>query len=277
MKKSLPVSAAIFSLIFLILIVVGYATHIPEHNKAGDCGSCHLNDPQGTLTPPPGPDGLIPPTEPVELLFTEDIVQICARCHPDAATLSHPIGTPVTGTIPPEFPLDWKDETTCTTCHFFHNEQNVYFLRSDKAGKEFCLLCHPMEFFTQMKDAGESLVEAHLISGLEAAVELGFIDPVSLECLGCHDGVTASEVKISVSATGYLQHESASSHPIGTDYAEYANIDTSVTPIDELPKEVLLVDGKVGCPTCHESYKEVHGALVITKQGSKLCFTCHRM
>ncbi len=141
MKKSFPVSAAIFSLIFFILIVVGYATHIPEHDKAGDCGSCHLNDPQNLA-------------EGDSLLFTEDIVQICARCHPDAANLSHPIGTPVTGTISPEFPLDRKDETTCTTCHFFHNEQNVYFLRSDKVSKEFCLLCHTMEFFTQRKYTG---------------------------------------------------------------------------------------------------------------------------
>ena len=264
MRRGYKIGLLLTAMAALSLIVVVYATHLPEHNKEGDCTTCHLNDPE---TVPPGDS----------LLFTEDIVQICARCHPGATTLSHPIGSTVTEPLPPEFPLDWKGETTCTTCHFFHDEQYPYFMRSGYTGKEFCLQCHTMNFFDQMLDGGESLVEAHLLTGLEVAVQLGYIDPLSLDCLGCHDGVTASEVRISVSEGGVIQHSASSAHPIGTDYAEYSNFDTSVEPISSLPPEILLVDGKMGCPSCHVPYDTVHGALVITQQGSKLCFTCHRM
>lgn len=265
MKRSYKIGGLATAVAVLTLIVVVYATHVPEHNKAGDCTGCHLNDPEAPLAPGEN------------LLFTEDIVQLCSRCHASAMTLSHPVGDAPSSPLPTEYPLDWKGETTCTTCHFFHNDQYAYFMRSPLAGKEFCLQCHTMDFFSQMLDQGTSLVEAHLITGLESAVELGYIDPVSLDCLGCHDGVTASEVKIAVGPGGAVQSSSSSSHPIGTDYVAFSNIDTSVPPINELPPEILLVDGKVGCPTCHVPYDAVHGALVIPQAGSKLCFTCHRM
>lgn len=255
---------AIASTLVLGLIVAVYATHVPEHTKQGDCLTCHLNDPTD-----------LAPDE--KLIFIKDLSRLCSDCHPNSATLSHPVGFPVSRSLPPEFVLDWKGEMTCATCHFFHKDPYPFFLRSSQAGKEFCLQCHDMDFFMDMVDGGESLITAHLVSGLDEAVDLGYIDTVSLECLICHDGVTASEVSISVSDTGVLNHQSGSDHPIGTDYAQYANFDTSYTPPEQLPAEVLLVDGKVGCPTCHVPYDEVHGALVITQQNSKLCFTCHRM
>ena len=265
MRRGYKIAGLVTAVAVLSLIVVVYATHIPEHNKSGDCSTCHLNDPQALLEPGES------------LLFTEDIVQLCSTCHPNAITLSHPVGSVPSSQVPAEYPLDWKGETTCTTCHFFHNEQYPAYMRSPLAGKDFCLQCHTMEFFTQMLDQGESLVEAHLLTGLEVAVELGYIDPISLDCLGCHDGVTASEVSISMGPGGAVLQSASSSHPIGTDYLAYTSVDTSVPSINELPSEILLVDGKVGCPTCHVPYGNVHGALVITQQGSKLCFTCHRM
>ena len=255
---------AIAATVVLGLIVAVYATHVPEHTKQGDCLTCHLNDPTD-----------LAPGE--KLIFIKDLSQLCSDCHPNSATLSHPVGFPVTSRLPRKFVLDWKGEMTCITCHYFHKDPHPFFLRSSKAGKEFCLQCHDMGFFMDMVDAGESLITAHLVTGLDEAVDLGYIDSVSLECIICHDGVTASEVSISLSDTGVLNHQSGSDHPIGTDYVKYADFNTSYAPANTLPPEVLLVDGKVGCPTCHVPYDEVHGALVITQEGSKLCFTCHRM
>lgn len=262
MAKGYPVPVAVITLLFIGLIIFVNATSVTEHAKSGDCGNCHLNDPEEKG----GKD---------RLLFTKDITQICSDCHPGSSKLSHPVGSLVKGALPKPFVVDWKGETTCATCHFFHKDANPFFLRTVQAGKNFCLLCHDMSFFRGMVDSGIALQGAHLVKTFEELKALGFIDPLSLECLQCHDGVTAKDVQILLSAGGAVEHLTGATHPIGVSQVEAARRDSGYVPPERLPEQITLIEGNVGCITCHEPYKKVHGALVMSMSGSKLCKACH--
>ncbi|TAN50389.1 MAG: hypothetical protein EPN21_09090, partial [Methylococcaceae bacterium] len=50
--------------------------------------------------------------------------QLCGRCHDNTMQMSHPSGfAPAPGkTIPAAYPLDWKGELTCSTCHKVHSD-----------------------------------------------------------------------------------------------------------------------------------------------------------
>ncbi|VAX22453.1 hypothetical protein MNBD_NITROSPINAE04-1127 [hydrothermal vent metagenome] len=250
-----------------LVAISGYTFAIGSgpHETQQDCLTCHLNDPAKVA-------------DVSKMLFKVDFTFMCSNCHEGIEALSHPVGMTIKQVIPAEFPKDWKGQMTCVTCHFFHGNTNGKYLRTATRGRDFCLLCHDMAFFKRMKDAGETLREAHLESLAKNKLPVGPIDSVSAACLECHDGSVSIDTFSNTSLSGSLvQHSGASSHPIGLNYAEKAQADRSYNPPAALPKEVILPEGKVGCVSCHQPYTENHGKLSVSRDGSRLCFSCHNI
>jgi len=65
------------------------------------------------------------------------------------------------------------------------------------------------------------------------------------------------------------------SHPIGMEYANYSYSNRTFKSIDSLSGQMIFVDGKVGCITCHNPLNPEKNHLVMDNTGSRLCFSCH--
>ena len=135
-----------------------------------------------------------------------------------------------------------------------------------------------MTFFRRMKDTGESLRRAHL-SQRASKDELALaLDGASLACLDCHDGSVTVETIANVRGSIAMAYVSrASSHPIGMDYRAAARDTALYHPMENLPPEVALPSGKVGCVSCHAPYKDRHGQLALSNARSGLCLSCHKL
>lgn len=230
------------------------------HPSGTGCGTCHIVGSDGELT------------QASKLVASQEL--LCVKCHERAVQLSHPSGFVPRRSLPAEFPLDWKGDLTCSTCHLTHGGEPG-LLRGKKHGKEFCLSCHEPAFFRNMKDAGSSLViSGHLDVGrARGTVD---IDAHSLHCLGCHAGGHSGGGSVSVSRGGVLRHASGSApHPIGRSYRD-ASLRGGFHPEHQLAqKKIVLSNGKISCVSCHEAYKKDHGKLVVSLNRSALCLSCH--
>ncbi len=103
------------------------------------------------------------------------------------------------------------------------------------------------------------------------------VDPLSRDCLGCHDGSRASDVTINLKNDPFRRQAMrgvTKDHAIGMDYAAYAANPRDFKPVFGNPK-MVFVDGKVGCLTCHDPANQERGHLVMSDRGSALCLTCH--
>jgi predicted CXXCH cytochrome family protein len=231
------------------------------HQSLGACPECHLS---GTE---------VLPEQAPRLIATQEV--LCARCHRDALRLSHPTGIVPRRALPADYPLDWKGELTCSSCHDTHGHEPG-LLRGAKRARDFCLACHDIAFFTRMKDEGTSIViSGHLDVGHRPAAAA--IDGYSLHCLGCHaGGYSAMGGTVTVSRTGVVQHGSGSSpHPIGRSYRDSARKGGFNPEATLAAKKIVLPDGMLSCVSCHEAYKADHGQLLMSNEGSALCLSCH--
>lgn len=105
------------------------------------------------------------------------------------------------------------------------------------------------------------------------------VDQLSVDCLGCHDGSRASNVTINLKNDPFKRYGTGaggnSDHPIGMDYARYVSRGgNDYKPIFGKSK-MVLVDGKVGCLTCHDPSNQERGHLVMSDRGGDLCLSCH--
>lgn len=103
------------------------------------------------------------------------------------------------------------------------------------------------------------------------------VDPLSRDCLGCHDGSRASDVTINLKNDPFRRQQmrgGAKDHAIGMDYAAYASNPRDFKPVFGNTK-MVFVNGKVGCLTCHDPANQERGHLVMSDRGSALCLTCH--
>jgi predicted CXXCH cytochrome family protein len=229
------------------------------HLAGADCAECHLAG------------AAVNAGNAAKLVASQEV--LCRTCHPDSVKVSHPSGIPPGRPLPAEYPLDWKGDLTCSTCHVPHGSAPG-LLRGDKRGKAFCMQCHTAEFFDNMKDTGASIVvSGHLTSG---GLDLSRIDldRYSLQCLGCHvNAADAPEVTIGNDAI--VRHGTGTAnHPIGRKYGDAERFG-GYRPAILLSKKIFLPDGKVSCVSCHEGYSRSHGKLVMSNKGSALCFQCH--
>ncbi len=221
------------------------------------CGDCHLAG------------GATTSRNAAQLTRTQE--SLCGTCHPGALTVAHPTGFQPGRLLPAEYPLDWKGDVTCSTCHEIHRPTPGR-LRGDRRHKELCLACHEPIFFEDMADEGLSIQRsAHIAASPEATP--GLDDPFSHHCLGCH--MEQSNGRVRVDDSGILHHGSgAANHPIGGNYAE-AVARGDYHPAPQLAPQIVLPDGKISCVSCHRGFGKAHGALVMSNAGSALCLECH--
>ncbi|WP_207062944.1 cytochrome c3 family protein [Motiliproteus sp. SC1-56] len=249
-------------LVLAVLAVFKLATFATAAFEPGEplatvgCGSCHLAGQQVRA----GNAELLRGTE----------EQLCIGCHQGALTASHPSGVQPSMEVPSAFPLDWKGDLTCSTCHQVHNARHGR-LRSTKRGEPFCTACHASTFFDHMADGGGSvIISGHLAATLEPD-QLG-LDPFSIQCMGCHgDKSEDPRQRVSVGANRVARH-GATNHPVGVAYPEGA---ADYQPVAELTADIELPQGMVSCVSCHRGYSSDHGAVSTPMRGSQLCFQCH--
>lgn len=104
-------------------------------------------------------------------------------------------------------------------------------------------------------------------------------DPISMECINCHDGTVARAVDFrfeKVESQGITSLVTlTASHPIGVNYAKLS-CSNKFNDWRSLPPEIVLMDGKLGCASCHNLLGNNRLYLSVDMERSGLCFTCHR-
>ncbi|RZI42131.1 hypothetical protein EGT07_15495 [Herbaspirillum sp. HC18] len=228
------------------------------HLQKEDCATCHL----GGRNVNAQQAGM--------LIGSQE--SLCGRCHPAAIRVSHPSGfTPKTKPVD-GYPLDWKGDLTCSTCHEVHGS-NPGLMRGTRTGKALCFACHDASFFKTMRDGGASLMVGHLARGVDAGAPL--LDVYSRQCMECHGRSADPRISTSIDRNGVARHAgSRVNHPVGADYQKAAAFG-GYRPRRAVEKKLLLPDGMVSCVSCHQGYLKEHGKLVMSNTQSKLCYECH--
>lgn len=105
------------------------------------------------------------------------------------------------------------------------------------------------------------------------------VDPLTMECISCHDGTIASaigyrfEIKETLGTTSVVTLQAA--HPIGMDYRLY-NCTNGFNYGGSLPADMVFMNGQVGCASCHNLLGTSRLYLAVDMNSSGLCFACHR-
>jgi len=243
----------------------------PHAFGPGDCRGCHITDPARAVI------------SGGKLRMTAPVLQLCARCHRGISdNYSHPVEIiPTAAIVPPDMPLSWNGKLTCATCHDIHASPTdssggkSNFLRRALSGRAFCDVCHRSDPLASRGGSHKTDIEiAHMGRYIVESPGIG-IDAVSSECLSCHDGSRAGHVDANLGA-GTWRHSGdgrESPHPIGVNYDMAQARRRDMTPRTMLPKALRLVNGMVGCGTCHDPYSRMPYKLSMER--SELCTTCH--
>ena len=148
-----------------------------------------------------------------------------------------------------------------------------YFAKS--AVEEMYGNVRPASYTTDAGPDDQSLPKFFRSAGKAATVGL---DAMSADCLGCHDGVGASAVGADLRNAPNTRiprvNSFTSDHPVGMDYNSYVAAARGFKPILS-PGNMIFVNGKVGCLTCHDPLNSERGHLVKSDRNSALCATCH--
>lgn len=228
------------------------------HLQKEDCALCHLASRNVT------------PQQAGMLVASQEV--LCARCHPASIRASHPSGFQPRQKPVDTYPLDWKGDLTCSTCHDIHGG-SPGLMRGNKSGKELCFACHETAFFRRMRDGGSSLMVGHLARGVDAGAPL--LDVYSRQCMECHGRSADPRMLTSIDRNGVARHAGSQvNHPVGANYQKAAAFG-GYRPRRIVEKKLLLPNGLVSCVSCHHGYRKDHGKLVESTSQSKLCYECH--
>lgn len=115
----------------------GDSAHSRMHPLNTECSICHISG-RDTMAGNAG-------------MLTGNQEALCARCHSNSLKNSHPSGfsLPHGYKISTRYPLDWKGNITCSTCHEVHSDLPGK-LRDNVRGRDMCRACHNQEFFDNM-------------------------------------------------------------------------------------------------------------------------------
>ena len=101
------------------------------------------------------------------------------------------------------------------------------------------------------------------------------VDQVTFECISCHDGINASYHGFRFKSDNQTVSSAATisgGHPIGSHYGAAAYSRPGLKAFDQLHEDIVLVDGRVGCLSCHNPLNPEGKHLV---QAEDICFACH--
>lgn len=145
-----------------------------------------------------------------------------------------------------------------------------------------CLFAEQLQESASIRNQYTVKLIAALGETVSASNSIG-IDTLSADCLGCHDGVGALEIKSVLKNNppdgahlrGSDNQMIGMDHPIGMDYNRYVAASKGYKPLSGISNNMVFVNGKVGCLTCHDPLIPEKGHLVISDRNSALCYTCH--
>jgi predicted CXXCH cytochrome family protein len=256
----------------LIIIIIGEVLEKDPHRFEGKCSQCHV--------------GLKDPS-----ILTRDVNYLCLSCHPGSEKRSHPSNIIPAKAIPPQFPL-FRNKMVCITCHFPHRKYGKpgtgaakaaeapgpYLLRAGQAGKVFCYTCHRGNFISFSADSHAIAYKRAHTRPLDFK-QKGAIDDNSRECLSCHDGTLSTSAQTQIRSLSWEHRKNIGlSHPISVDYeAVYSRKPRFFRPPATLDPRLVLIDGKIGCETCHNHYSKHKKHLVMDNFKSRLCLSCHNL
>lgn len=169
-------------------------------------------------------------------------------------------------------------------------------MNSKKAGR--CMMSLLTVVFICLNLNGNSMAEECLLAvqlkdpvtrgEYEAIIEAGrtnnlggnsTLDPLAVQCLACHDGVLAKEARYRISDGSLYKIKSIETikgaHPVGMDY-EKASWREGYAAVETLPADMVLMNGAVGCVTCHDLRGNNRYYHVVDNSSSALCFSCHK-
>jgi predicted CXXCH cytochrome family protein len=105
------------------------------------------------------------------------------------------------------------------------------------------------------------------------------IDSFSHECISCHDGMNATYHSARFQSSGGSRtlglEDVVGSHPIGMTYEYYVGKPYEYRGPEGLSRDMVFVDGRIGCLTCHNPLESGKYHLVATNDGSAICMSCH--
>lgn len=113
------------------------------------------------------------------------------------------------------------------------------------------------------------------------------LDPVSIECLSCHDAALATDSTVLTVCA-----EPGCDHPFGVDYVYLSSRNLGLRSPFMLDPALQLAGGSaIGCGTCHVPYSSLNHTslsnlrslyprqadpmLSMDNRGSRLCLGCH--
>ncbi len=240
------------------------------------CRTCHFLDSGGRI---------------VRGELTAPVPILCGECHDkiSAEGYMHPTNVrPASVRVPADMPLSDNGELTCCTCHDVHSSYltpygtETYLLRRGEIKENFCVICHPDRRSLRAGHMG-NLGRAHFTAKYMVSDASQEIDPMSRDCISCHDGSFATSVTIKVGTWTRgrgLKRNEMGSHPIGVDY-EIARIghgrNSDLKPIETVDRRIRFFSGKVGCGSCHNPYSKIEKHLVMSDRRSSLCLSCHAL
>lgn len=190
--------------------------------------------------------------------------------------------------IPEGWPLGSDGSITCLTCHRELPSQtgssDPQLRDSDGANGtsgEFCAKCHAQ---ATGRTAGAmhwmAMGQAHVKPASDQSPSSGsLLDQTSRRCMGCHDGVNATEFRNTMPGqTGARSvGDRSRNHPVGVAYprGRRRGAGTRLRSVSLVPARVRLPNGKVSCVSCHNLYGTGRGRLTVPIEDSALCFSCH--
>jgi predicted CXXCH cytochrome family protein len=188
--------------------------------------------------------------------------------------------------IPEGWPVDHAGRITCLTCHSAIPTSGDLRLRSVGDGgfdpSTFCRTCHDNASASSgpamhWRAMGRAHVRFDADRGERAT---GNLDGASRRCLGCHDGLSASETPHGTgSQAAFDMSNPARNHPVGIPYGR-GGVRGRTMPLRSpqlLPDRIRLPGGRVSCVSCHDLYSQTPKRLAMSNDGSRLCMTCHAM
>ncbi|MCR4336628.1 MAG: hypothetical protein NUV91_02320 [Candidatus Omnitrophica bacterium] len=263
------ISGSLLAIVIMSTVAVGLWNDGKKHEFSGKCQLCHLETP-------------VAGTPFQEMKFAGTVDQMCAHCHEIKQQNSHPTNVSPRKPIPLQMFLDRENKLTCLTCHDVHKEEKEGhegvsrrgLLRGHTVGRAFCATCHhEAALGAEGWLHGLALSYAHFSGTFTQSSQGAFLDRFSVECLSCHDGVISQTADVSIKA-GRFDHSIGLSHSIGVPYPPPGK-EREYVPVSQLPSEIQLFDGKLGCLSCHSPYIDKKSNLVLDNRGSALCFACH--